>query len=244
MRHCFLPTLVVVTATLFALPRPTLATAAASGELASAVAGNGSPDPTLDAACSLAIGTPKTTAFIWTPPEELSAMYWKIPTCASCGAAGITAKSLSFRLRWLGPCSAQATVLVVGAKQGAACVEPDTTVVLCPPATYTISSTVNTIIPYTLAFTPGSCFTGTAFAVVRFKGLGACGTNPSPGLIASTANCRSCDQFVQAKNVFPDITEWCSIGASTETWFSIDVDCCTVTPTRSHSWGNMKTRYR
>src|SRR4029078_538791 len=110
---------------------------------------------------------------------------------------------LSFRLRWFGPCSAQAQVLVVGSRQGATCIEPDTTVVLCPPATYTIGSTVNPVVPYPLAFTPGSCFTGTAFAVVRFTGLGACGTNPPPGLVASTATCRGCDQFVHAANTAP-----------------------------------------
>lgn len=222
-----LTSFLVAVAGAFTVPQPALAAAGVPG-----------------AACTLAIGSPKTTAFIWTPPEELTAMYWKIPACTACGTSGITAKSLSFRLRWFGPCSAEATVLVVGAKPGATCAEPDTTLVLCPPATCTIAGTANAVVPCTLAFTPGSCFTGTAFAVVRFRGLGACGTHPSPGLIASTADCRSCDQFVQARNLFPDVTEWCSIGAGTETWFSIDVDCCPVTPGRSPGRGKTKTRHR
>ena len=218
---------VVVSA--FTIPQPALAA--------------GSAPDSVSAACTLAIGTPKTKAFIWTPPEELTSMFWKIPACAACEGSGVTAKSLSFRLRWFGPCSGQAQVLVVGSRTGANGVEPDTTAVLCPPASYPINSTVNDVIPCTLAFTPGSCFTGTAFAVVRFTGLGGCGTDPSPGLIGSTAACVRGDQFVTAAHVFPGLTEWSSIGAVTATWFSIDLDCCATAP-RPKSPRKTKTRHR
>ena len=203
--------------------------------------------PQATSVCTLSAGNARATSFIWTPPEELTSMAWRIPvaSCAACAPAPLLIKSLSFRLRWLFACTAQAQVLIVGAKPGTSCLEPDTTNVLCPAASYPIAGTGNASVGYTLAFIQPTCVSGDAFVLVRFTGLGRCALGgTSPGLAASTAACVPCDQFVTAANIFPNITEWCSIGASAETWFSIDADCCTFTPTRPRTWGSIKAHYR
>ncbi len=46
-----------------------------------------------------------------------------------------------------------------------------------------------------------------------------------------------------ASNLYPTFTEWCSIGATNETWFALEADCCTATPTQRKTWGSLKTTY-
>lgn len=195
----------------------------------------------------LSAGSLRTISFFFTPPEEMTSMAWKIPTasCATCGSAGLTLKTVTFRLRWFSVCTAQAQVSVVGAKLGATCLEPDTMNVLCPPMTYSIAGIGNATVLHTLAFAPDCCVSGDAFVLIRFEGLGACaGVNATPGLGVSTAACVPCEQFITATHIYPDITEFCSIGSTQENWVSIDADCCMATPTRPKTWGSLKLLYR
>ena len=204
------------------------------------------------AACVLAPGPPNTFAWIWETPEELTSVAWKLPlsTCSSCAASGgvLNLTNVRIRLRWFKACSAQAQVSIVGARQGATCLEPDPTNVLCPPATYTISSTINGGVNHTLPLQPACCVTGDAFVMVRFTGLGACAANGfSPGMWAANAACVPCTQFVTATVIHPTSTEWCSAGTTPPAnpmWFSVDADCCAATPNLDQSWGGVKTLYR
>jgi hypothetical protein len=199
------------------------------------------------AACLLQNGTPITTAIIWTPPEELTSFAWKVPisTCTACGSTPLTLQTLTFRIRWFNAGAAQTQISIVGAKQGTTCLEPDTTKVLCPGATYSLVATTSGTLAYTLPFTGGCCVTGPAFVFLRFSGLGS-GANAttSPGLISSTLACAQCEQFATASIIYPNMVEWCSIGASRQSWFSIAADCCTITLTRHGTWGSVKTRYQ
>lgn len=197
-------------------------------------------------ACPLSIGDARGVAFIWTPPEELTSMAWKIPveSCAACASYGLWIKTVSFRVRWTGPCVATAQISIVGARTGASCLEPDTANVLCPAVPYPIAGTGNASVTYTLPVPGECCVSGDAFLFVRFSGFGGCASTISPGLAASTAGCTPCDQFVTASHIYPDLTEWCSIGATNETWFAIEADCCAATPTHRTTWGSLKTIYR
>lgn len=210
---------------------------AAAGEPASATA-----------ACTLTPGTMRTVAYIWTPPEQLTAVAWKIPaaSCIACAAgSGLSLTNVSFGVRWLGACSAQAQVLIVGASGTSGCLAPDTTQVLCGPTTYTISSPSASLQLHSLPIPDGCCISGDAFLLVRFSGFGQCSSlSTGPGLAASTGSCVSCAQYVTAAGIYPTMTEWCSAGAGSPMWFSIAADCCMATPTQRHSWGRLKMMYR
>jgi len=204
--------------------------------------------PTVDAACTLTPGGIMTASFIWTPPEALTSFAWKIPasSCTTCQSDGaLDVNSVTIRMRWLFACSAQAEVSIVRGVQGATCLVPDPTNVVCGPASYTITGTGNATAFHTLPLPEGCCVSGDAFVMLRFTGLGPCASaSTSPGLAASTSTCTSCTQFVTASGIFPTTTEWCSIGASRMTWLSIDADCCSATPAPEGSWGRIKARYR
>jgi hypothetical protein len=206
------------------------------------------PPPAPSAACTLTPGDANTFSFIWTPPEELRTYAWKLPTgsCAACPSGTLELDALTFRMRWPFACSATAEVLIVGAVQGATCLEPDTTNVLCGPTSHTIAR-VGTVlnVVHTLPIATDCCISGDAFLLVKFSGLGACATPTiGPGLAAATGPCVPCSQFVTAFNIFENRTEWCSVGAANPTWFSIDAECCAGTPNLKGSWGSVKTLYR
>jgi hypothetical protein len=56
--------------------------------------------------------------------------------------------------------------------------------------------------------------------------------------------CVPCEQFITAAHIYPDITEFCSIGSTQENWVSIDADCCMATPARPNTWGSLKLLHR
>jgi hypothetical protein len=147
-------------------------------------------------------------------------------------------------MRWFRACSASAEVSIVRATQGDSCLVPDPTQILCGPVTQTLVAPGNANVIYTVAVPSGCCVSGDAFLLVRFTGLAGCATGTGPGLTAAQAPCVDCEQFVTANNIFPTMTEWCSIGASNPMWFSVNADCCSMTPTRERSWGTLKTLYR
>jgi hypothetical protein len=212
-----------------------------------------SPLPSLaptaaQATCTLEPGIRQNVSFIWTPPEELTSMAWKIPTCTACGPnAGLQPTQVTFGVRWFRPCTAQAQVRVVGAHLVNGCLAPDTTRILCAGSLQTLSAPVSGLQLHTLPFAAGCCISGDAFLFIRFTGFGKCtdfDATVSPGLAAAGGPCVGCDQYVSAANIFPDITEWCSIGASGPTWFSLQANCCAATGVGVKSWGALKTLYR
>ncbi|NOT34918.1 MAG: hypothetical protein HOP12_12210 [Candidatus Eisenbacteria bacterium] len=240
------PLLALLVAAFVACPATLLAAPIAGPEDEIAIEADDAP--VVNATCTLTPGPVNNFSFIWTPPEELKTVAWKVPTanCAACAATGaVTPTSLRFRMRWLGACSAQVQFSIVGAVQGATCLEPDPTRVLCSPSNFTITGTGSTNVIHTLPIPAGCCITGNAFVLLRFTGLGACASaTTGPGLAASTAACVACTQFVTALNIFTTTTEWCSVGAANPMWLSLETDCCGATPSLGHSWGTLKTLYR
>lgn len=209
------------------------------------------------ATCNFQPGAENTFSYIWTRPEELNLVAWRLPSCTACGGGGgLNVTAVTIRVRWPFACSAQATVSIVGATNVNGCLRPDTTQVLCPPRTSTIRSTIQNIavVTHPLPVTAGCCVSGDAFVVIRFSGFGACPSidGTSPGLRASTGACAPCQQYFMASNfVLPGLQEWCQpvepedgAGPDFLMWMSVDANCCSVTPTTRHSWGRVKTGYR
>jgi hypothetical protein len=229
---------------LMLLPWLIASAAGAPGAGSAAPSGSSTASP----ACTLTPGAMQSVSFFWTPPEELTAAAWKISasTCDACAATGgLTPTSVSFGVRWFRSCSALAQVLIVGARTDGGCPVPDTTKVLCGPATFTISNNRGGIKAHTLQLPGGCCISGDAFLLVRFTGFGGCSAaGLSPGLAASSGPCVACEQYVSAANIYPTLTEWCSVGAANSMWFSMETQCCLVTPVKEHSWGRLRVMYR
>lgn len=206
------------------------------------------PPPAVSGACLLQPGPINSFSFFWTPPEALHTMAWKIPTgsCAACPSGALNLNAVTFRMRWPIVCSATAEVLIVGAKQGVTCLEPDTTIVLCGPTSQTIArvgSGLNVL--HTIPIPASCCVSGDAFLLVRFSGLGSCFSGGvGAGLAAAQGPCVPCDQFVSAFGIFETPVDLCSTDAENPTWFAIDADCCAGTPNLPESWGSVKTLYR
>jgi hypothetical protein len=232
--------------TLLLLGAPLRSGAAPAAAADAAVPG---PPTQVAAACTLAPGGLAAISFIWDAPEELTSFAWKIPvaSCAACASTGLVIpRAVTMRMRWLKACSAQAEVSIVGSTQGANCLVPDPSQVLCGPVTQTISGTGNATAFHVINFPNECCLPANAFVLIRFTGLGQCGSGgTNPGLAASTAACAPCTQFVTAANIFPTMSEWCTeVGATNATWLSLSVDCCSVVPAAEHSWGWIRTLYR
>lgn len=210
--------------------------------------GDSAPPVAVTGACLLQPGPINTFSFFWTAPEALHTMAWRIPmtSCATCTSGALNLNAVTFRMRWPIVCSATAEVLIVGAKQGETCLEPDTTVILSGPTSHTIARTgTNLNVLHTLPFPANTCVSSEAFLLIRFLGLGSCnGGQIGAGLAAAQGPCVPCDQFVSAFGIFETPVDMCSTDAENPTWFAIDADCCAGTPNQPHSWGSLKTLYR
>lgn len=189
-------------------------------------------------------------AYVLNAQEVYRNVAWRIPfaSCPVCPAPQILQiNSMAFRIRWFGVCSAAAEVSIVGATGPSTCRVPDTTIVLCPPVTYTIDNPSGMPgVIYTLPLSPGCCVTGEAFALVRFSGFENClsADGLGPGIYSTTAVCTNCDQFYTS-TVVPGLTDWCSPPFPPNSlWIQLDADCCTAVGTERSSWGKVKALYR
>jgi hypothetical protein len=200
-----------------------------------------------NAACTLEPGPISGTSYVLQPPDAFTAVAWKIPmsSCTACPSpAALDLKTVSFRVRWFGACTATAEISIVGAQPGPGCLVPDPTQVLCGPVSYSISGTAAGGVVYTLPTPSGCCVSGDAFIVIRFGGFDQCVT-PSfaPGLTATLLPCVNCEEYYTSTVSAPSFTDWCSFPSAMSLWLSVDADCCIPTPALRHSWGTLKTRY-
>ncbi len=180
------------------------------------------------ATCLMEPGPIQTsTSYFWTSPDAYSDVAWLIPSCASCApGSALELKTLSFRVRWFGACTAHATVSVVGATGPEGCPVPDVNTVLHAPVSYTISGSTGTI--HTLTLPAGWCISSPAFVLVHFLDLGSCyATGSSPGITRTSAACENCTQYVSTTVSTPTITDWCS-QATNSLWLQIEAECCTA----------------
>ncbi len=195
------------------------------------------------AACTWSDGTLSNVSYQVQAPDYLTSFATRLPSgaCPTCGAGQpLEIQSVSFRVRWLAACSAQATVSVVGSTSGPGCTVPDPSVVLAGPVTVPITSASAVGVVYTVPLPAGNCVSGDAFVVVRFTGFDAC----SQAITGTTTPCVDCQQYYTT-GANPQFSDWCPyVGTGSPMWLSVDANCCVVTPTQGRSWGGVKIRYR
>jgi hypothetical protein len=144
------------------------------------------------------------------------------------------------------PISLPVKVTILEASGPPTCRVPDSTRVLCPEATATLTTTVvNQCVALTVPLPSGCCITGDVFVRVTVVGPGSCTFNPPqpPFFICTAAPCINCQSYRSGTGA---ITEWCNAAIPTRgNWrISVDADCCISTPALPQSWGGVKTLYR
>jgi hypothetical protein len=182
------------------------------------------------AACTLEPGPIETSfSYAWTTPDAFRTLAWRIPraSCTACAPnVGLAVKTVSFRVRWFGPCAVSAEVSVVGTTGPAGCLVPDLNRVLCGPASYEIIGFTSAGAVHTLDVPVGCCVGPDAFVLVRFTGFGACyPSGPSPGLTRTSAACVNCTEDVATTVSYPALTDWCSL-TTNSIWLQVEADCC------------------
>lgn len=171
-----------------------------------------------------------TNSYTWTTPDAFSDLYWRVPApCPVCDPGqSLDLKTVAFRIRWFGACTAQAEVSLVGSIGPPGCRVPDPSQVVCGPVSHPIVGTAPAGVVHTLAAPAGCCAPSGAFVRIRFIGLGACyPSGPSPGITRTTAACVPCDQYYTTTVSSPSPADWCSSGPSLGSlWVQIGADCC------------------
>lgn len=202
---------------------------------------------TASPACTLEPGPLAAVSVAYEAPDSWKAIATRVHvnSCSACAATGaLTLTDVSLRIRWVSAGTAQVIVSVIGGTGTGACLVPDETNVLCPPATYPVSSSGAGGIVYTLPFADGCCITSDAFVLVQFVGLADPNQPISHGITLSTGPCVACDQYIESQTLYPTFTEVCSTSIATPYWISVGANCCTPTPTRRSTWGELKIRSR
>jgi hypothetical protein len=182
------------------------------------------------AACTLEPGPIETAfSYAWPTPDAFRTLAWRIPraSCTACAPnVGLAVKTVSFRVRWFGPCAANAEVSVVGVTGPPGCRVPDPAQVLCGPASYVIVGFTSAGAVHTLDVPVGCCVGPEAFVLVRFTGLDACyPSGSSPGLTRTSAACVNCTEDVATTVSHPALTDWCSL-TTNSIWLQVEADCC------------------
>lgn len=182
------------------------------------------------ATCSLEPGPLQASmSYAWTVPDAFSDVAWLIPrgSCAACGPTfGLELKTVSFRVRWFGACTATAQVSIVGATGAAGCRVPDPGYVQYGPASFQLVGTGSLGIVHTLPLPAGWCVGPDAFVRVHLVGFDACyPTGSSPGLARTTTACAGCSEYVSTTVSTPTLTDWCTL-ADGSLWMQIEADCC------------------
>lgn len=191
-------------------------------------------------ACALEPGPVSIgSSYFWTTPNAFTTLYWRIPwqACEACGGDGLNPTTAQFRIRWWGPCTAQAEVSIVTGPTN--CVVPGSGNVLCGPVTHTIVGTASASAYHTLPLPSACCIppTGRPFLRIRFIGLENCypvGT-PSPGLGATSTLCEDCEEYIATTEALPSLTSWCPLAPNLSSlWVQLASECCAVVGVDPH----------
>lgn len=185
---------------------------------------------TTAAACTLEPGPIETSAsYAWTLPDAFSNVAWLVPraSCTACAPGlGLEIKTVSFRVRWFGACTATAEVSIVGATGSTGCRVPDPNHVLYGPASFQIVGTGSLGIVHTLTLPAAWCVGTEAFVMIHFVGLDACyPSGSSPGLTRTSTTCVSCSEYVSTIVSSPTLADWCTL-ATNSLWMQVEADCC------------------
>ena len=160
--------------------------------------------------------------------------------CAACTGGSVNLDQLRWQIHYNSSlCPLTFEVTVVGSDHGA-CPRPDTTKIVCPTFTFIYLATGGPPHIATIPFPPGCCVTGQAFVRVRINDMGGC----IPGTVGvfargpCTGPCRSYASYLGSP-----LDDSCNLLGATPT-IAVDADCCSPTPARGRSWGELKLHYR
>ena len=210
-----------------ALPAPAMAAVCRVGELR---------NPTISVIGQLGPGNSYYTLLVPDPDS-----------CAACPSAdGLVVSNGFIRLRFRAGCSLTLEVAIVEATGPAVCPVPDTLHFICPPNQVKLSepSIQAQGKNYPLPLAQTCCITRPAFLCVKFISSD-CGSS-DPGLNAiSFSSCTPCFQYwTYPGGAGPyDVCDPVD-GLGINPKFYVEADCCTPTPARHGTWGEMKVRYR
>jgi len=203
----------------------------------------GSPQST-SALCQLGVnGAPAFLIDYLFPPDDQYLTLINPADCPSCPSLMLTTAHALFQFRSV--CSMPVTISIVGAiDNGSGCFEPNPEDVVCLPATYLLAPPATGIWDFSMALPPGCCINGPVFLVVNVNSFGTCpNTSTLRPRLVTTGNCDPCVSWnIYGGGVYED--ELCGVGFPGNPIMYADADCCGATPTRSGTWGRIKTMYR
>jgi hypothetical protein len=178
-------------------------------------------------------------------------LVWRIHpgACEACPfPQALAMESVAFRVRWLGKCTAQVELTIIGATGPAACPQPDTTNVLCGPTLHPIESDAFAgLKTHTLPILGSCCISQDAFVRIRFVNLLCDDAQVTEFAVnGTTTPCSNCEQYFGTTAFFGGLSDWCAAlnGGVNSVWTRYTANCCAPVPTVPRSWGQVKTLYR
>jgi len=125
------------------------------------------------------------------------------------------------------------------------CSVPNPNDVLCGPVPFVLHGNGGQYYDFSMAMPDGCCIHHEAFLEIRFVTAGSCSSFPALGVVAPS--CTDCWSYNQ--NPVFGFTDICA-----DPFWPTDqignpvvyagMGCCTITPNRSPTWGEVKTLYR
>jgi len=200
--------------------------------------------PHLQSTCNLGVSTGAAFIVNYVAPPDDGYFTLLDPAACSCPGNAVQLNAAHVALAFPVACTQQVRVRVVAAVLTApGCYEPDPAVTLCGPVFYDLSPAAPGNYQFTMPMPLGCCIPGPAFLEINFNAAGAgCSTSSTVPRLITTASCVGCTSY----NVYPGgFDDLCSItGFPGNPLMWADGDCCAATPTRTGSWGRVKTLYR
>ena len=161
--------------------------------------------------------------------------------CAAC-SGGLSLDQATWRLRYFGTAQCALTFeLTIVASDGASCPKPDTTHVICAPMTFVYTPTGNASPTITVPLPAGCCITVPAFIRWRVVNTGGCGVTQLGFFAYAPGFAVPCRSYASSP-VFPFDDSTNNLGMYPT--IAVAAQCCSPTPTRTHTWGGLKLRYR
>jgi hypothetical protein len=165
-------------------------------------------------------------------------------TCTACPLAdGLVLRNVIVRGRFRDLCSVPVTISIVEVGGAPGCPAPDTTRLVCPPTTFTITATSATAqVDYVVPLASPCCITRDVFVCVSVDGNGDCPRDPAFYIATTSSPCLPCESYIQAVTI-PSPDDMCARGVFN--WkITAEADCCAPTPAGNRSWGRIRTLYR
>jgi hypothetical protein len=202
---------------------------------------------TAQSTCTLGVtGAPAFIVDYLYPPNDAYYTLLDPASCTACSAPAVNAVAAHVVLNFRGACALPVSVGIYGATGDVACYTPDPNNVLCTPFTVSLAPTAAGNYDFSIPFPNGCCISQPAFLKIEFLAF-------TPGCDAATSwpkliTTSDCSMACSSWNIYPGGTgpdDLCmTVGFPGQPVMRLDVDCCNITPTAKHSWGNLKSIYR